>query len=541
MNRGPFHHEIGDKIKFGPYTPEETVVARHLGSFGCVYAVRSDDPTVPVTALKTLRADIDLNEALLNQFANEAILWTQLPAHPCILPAFDVHRRDQRPYVRLAYVKPINQFGPSLGDWLKAIRGSHLLSAKAIASDASQLVHVLEFLEERVEGFCHDDIKPSNLLVDAANPQDVLLRLADFGLARAKRLGTRTSGFIAGDVRYLSPEVVGGNPPSKLSDVYAVGCTLLEMMRGVSYRMGADDEGKALSTNVRSSLRSRRPDIPARLVELALACVESEPENRPQSFRELNSELTRAIEPLGMTVGRRDVRWEAEPSWFGKLNEPMIDYLVHKRGLDKSRARAVMNMLFDSSSFLAVGEWRRSETLIDDLLKEIPGFASALARKAMVLLRSEQFGPAYLMYLEAARAFEDEEELKRIDVIQYGVTCVRVAQLVVLKTHVSDEEKRLAQDAAANGIEILPGEASSHHALGACQIRWGSLVDGIETLRRARELAPSDQGVRKTLAAAVCLVSGRSVGEISGEYQLTSQEENEVVTSVQALKQERGR
>eukprot|EP00668_Euglena_longa_P033184 GGOE01042715.1.p1 GENE.GGOE01042715.1~~GGOE01042715.1.p1 ORF type:complete len:780 (+),score=184.56 GGOE01042715.1:55-2394(+) len=89
-----------------------------------------------------------------------------------------------------------------------------------------QLLAGLEFLH--AHSIVHRDVKPSNLLVDV----DGTIKLADFGLARLMTDSelARTASF-KGSPPYMSPEACQGFVSYAL-DIWAVGCTVLEMASG---------------------------------------------------------------------------------------------------------------------------------------------------------------------------------------------------------------------------------------------------------------------------------------------------------------------
>ena len=102
------------------------------------------------------------------------------------------------------------------------------LSPVLVATAAAQAAEGLA--EAHRQGVVHGDIKPSNLLLDGNG----MVKIADFGVAWCPGSQT-TDAFATGPVgtsRYPAPEAALGADADAPGDVYALGCTLYELLTG---------------------------------------------------------------------------------------------------------------------------------------------------------------------------------------------------------------------------------------------------------------------------------------------------------------------
>ncbi|KAJ1357752.1 choline-phosphate cytidylyltransferase [Parelaphostrongylus tenuis] len=124
-----------------------------------------------------------------------------------------------------------------------------------------QLLRGLAYCHQR--RVLHRDLKPQNLLITAKGE----LKLADFGLARAKSVPTKTYSNEVVTLWYRPPDVLlGSTDYSTHIDMWGVGCILFEMVAGRALFPGSTtDEQLGLIFRTLGSPRSdRHPTICAR-------------------------------------------------------------------------------------------------------------------------------------------------------------------------------------------------------------------------------------------------------------------------------------
>ncbi|CAN0890997.1 Mitogen-activated protein kinase kinase kinase 20 [Linum grandiflorum] len=124
-------------------------------------------------------------------------------------------------------------------------------------------------------GYVHCDIKPDNILIfrDRNDPDQCLLKVADFGLAMERReiLEDEDRKRHRGTLRYMPPEVVALGVVSEAMDVWGLGCTVLEMLTGKA----PWSEFKECRSKVKAEIgKGRHPEIPEWLSKEAKAFLE---------------------------------------------------------------------------------------------------------------------------------------------------------------------------------------------------------------------------------------------------------------------------
>jgi serine/threonine-protein kinase len=139
-------------------------------------------------------------------------------------------------------------------------------------------------------GVVHRDLKPENIMI----PQGGGLKVMDFGLARSNDVSKVTkTGSALGTPGYMPPEQITGAPPRPVSDQYAFGIMMYEMLTG---RRPFDDPDpmSVLYKHMSEpppSLRAGNPSISESLEVLVMRMLEKEPNQRLASFEVVRDAL----------------------------------------------------------------------------------------------------------------------------------------------------------------------------------------------------------------------------------------------------------
>ena len=192
------------------------------GGMGSVWLAQ-DRLLAREVALKFI-AHAEPDAATRERFAIEARAAARL-AHVNVVT---VHRFGEvagRPYLVSEYIR-----GESLDRLAKPVPFERALDLGIALARGLAAAHR--------HGIVHRDIKPANAILTG----DGEVKLVDFGLAKIG--GERDDiapGTIAGTPRYLAPEVRAGEPATRRSDVYQLGCILYELITARAPLLDARD------------------------------------------------------------------------------------------------------------------------------------------------------------------------------------------------------------------------------------------------------------------------------------------------------------
>ncbi|KAF4394510.1 hypothetical protein F8388_020335 [Cannabis sativa] len=189
-----------------------------------------------------------------------------------------------------------------------------------------EILHGLEYLHSN--GLVHCDIKSSNILMGSKN-----VKISDLGCATTvgKVTGDGDSGLgkFSGTPVFMAPEVVRGEQQGFEADIWALGCTVIEMATGENPWPEVDDP---LSALYRIGFSDDLPKSETEQVKELVASSSSSSSSSPKSvfdhnvwdsFDEENHEissLSSASERIERLVGGDSVftisNWSSDQDWI---------------------------------------------------------------------------------------------------------------------------------------------------------------------------------------------------------------------------------
>jgi serine/threonine protein kinase len=252
-----------------------------VGGMGVVFKARHRQ-TRQVVALKILPPSFSREAEAVRRFRREFQVAAHLK-HPNLVAAIEADADRGVHFLTMEYVPG--------RDLETLVQEDGPLSVKLALHAAIQIARGLE--AAHAQGVVHRDVKPGNVMIDAAGN----VRVCDLGLARileaTSGLGreagpslTQTGAYM-GSVDFLAPEQADdAKKADHRADIYSLGCTLYYLLAGRP-PFGGDTILKRLIAHQERpapSLRDARPEVPAALDAAYLRMMAKRPGDRPASM-----------------------------------------------------------------------------------------------------------------------------------------------------------------------------------------------------------------------------------------------------------------
>jgi cyclin-dependent kinase 1 len=183
------------------------------GTYGVVYKAK-DKTTGEIVALKKIRLEKE-DDGVPSTAIREIALLKGLK-HPNIVELKDVIYEDEKLHLVFEYLDY------DIKKYMRKVGGP--LPLEEVKSFTYQIIQGIAFCH--AHRVMHRDLKPQNLLLD----KNGILKLADFGLARAFALPVKTYTHEVVTLWYRAPEILLGQKKySTPVDQWSIGCIMTEM------------------------------------------------------------------------------------------------------------------------------------------------------------------------------------------------------------------------------------------------------------------------------------------------------------------------
>jgi serine/threonine-protein kinase len=305
------------------------------GRMGCAYLAQQIDlgrPVVVKVIDQRLASDPGFGQRFVRQAAPMAGF-----LHPYAVSLYDASLDDPRgPSLVMEYI-----LGVTLDQLLKTNRGR--LSVGRVNRLLGQLCDVLQAAHD--QGIVHGNLKPANVIVLEADSPYEKIKVRELGFARlvapdlvsadlvSQSLSVNESGGTDHPrplnthpspltTPYLSPEQIGGGPPTFAGDIYSVGVILYELLTGTLPARSSEDRELTPGSGI---LRGSPTALPQALEAVLLGCLERDPDKRLHRPRELAELFEAALTQPAPRKPAKKARPEDASLRHADLDQKVID------------------------------------------------------------------------------------------------------------------------------------------------------------------------------------------------------------------------
>lgn len=427
-------------------------IIREIGSGGMAWVYLAEDLIEGVrVAAKVLYPQFSEDISYIQRFNREAKLAIHLN-EPHIVRVLDYGATRDVHYLIMEYIEG--------QDLLEILEEKGPLPYEEVLNIASQVARALEHASQ--QGVVHRDIKPQNLMVTAEG----MVKVCDFGIARAVALPSLTQSGFVGSPYYISPEQAMGEHVDVRSDIYSLGIVMYQLLSG-KLPFDAKSPWSIISQHIASkppSLRLSNTELPEVVEYLVNKAMAKRPEDRFQT----PAELIQAVEDV---LSGREITAVKTP-----VPEQNIAGLVenlYRRAVEASQAE----------------EWQRAVNLFNQVINLQPDYEDATER----LAEAGRQARLSALYAAANRALEAKRWQEAID---------ELSEIVAIDAHYKDASKLLTSAGLAFSESKTRGKLKALYRRGLEHFDAREWSQAIDYLAQVYEVDPNYEEVAELLAEA---------------------------------------
>ncbi len=489
------------------------------GGMGVVYRAvqRSANRVVALKVIRPERLDDHSPEAradIIRRFHTEAEAAARLE-HDHIVTVYEVGESAGQHFYSMRFID---------GQSLAAMVREGPLASRRAASYLEPVARAVHAAHRH--GVLHRDLKPRNILVDAADRPYV----ADFGLAKwlERASDVTRTGQVLGTPEYMSPEQAqDASRCTASSDVYSLGATLYDLVTTRPPFRAASVAETLRQVVHEDPVPPRRlnPEIDRDLETITLKCLEKDPARRYASAAALAEDLRRygQREPVlarPVSLAGRFGRWARRNPVITQMAAALILAVVAGFGLVswkwREAAQQTVQLIQAQSTILsernaAIDAWKQAESSAINARRageRADGINRFLIRDMLALATPEEALGHKITVEEvlsqAARkiegAFQDDPEIEGNIRVTIATTLQKLGRAAESEAHARIAVDKLNQALGADHTDTLRARGSLVAALYSAGKLSEADNESQESLEAVRRLSTADP---KTLAGAL--------------------------------------
>jgi predicted Ser/Thr protein kinase/tetratricopeptide (TPR) repeat protein len=375
---------------------------REIGAGGMAWVYEAQDlATNAHVAVKVLYPQYSRDPAYVERFLREAQLALRMPSEH-IVRILDYGSDDSRHYLVMERIQ-----GRDLATHLRE-HGTTWRQALEIGVQVARALGAAH-----AQGVVHRDIKPQNIMLTELG----MVKVLDFGIARARELPSMTEGGLVGSPSYISPEQGMGEPVDTRSDIYSLGAVLYEAISGLP-PFDAETPWAIIRQHITQEppkLSSATDGLPPQVGTLVGKMLAKAPQDRFQTPGELEASIE---EILAQTDSPAVVQSSS----------------VYQRTAAQERAhRLLLSSMYAKAQDAAQSEeWPQAVNLLQQILKVDPEYPEAAGQLAHAARQARLAA----LYKEARQALQDGHWAKAVD---------ELGEIIALDAHYRDAAELLTQ------------------------------------------------------------------------------------------------